>query len=622
VTDDGHHSGLTGVFRDPSLESEFQEAVRPESSRRIRAVALISGLFMLGLGYADYVTLGTGPALALCLAVRGLTFISALRVWSLARGPVSTHALIRATLLHALLFASALFVVFATVQREMMLESTGAILLTLGIYVFLPLPMWSLLLAGIYASAGFLLTSWLFLEHTGIGFALVASQLALCNVLGGYTALRAHHSRRREWLMLREVRKREHFEELIASLSTRFISLPLAEIDRAIDSALAEIAGFAAADRSYVFEWDLENRTLSCTHEWCREGVSEGLRHLQNVPYDSFSWGVGQLQRGEMILATSLEDLPPEAEAERTLCKTYSARSLVVVPLRFGGKTIGSVGFQTVGRQLELSPDLIGVLRMVGNMIVNVIMRRRAEKELIEQKRTLQDAVTALEQSNSELQKFTHAASHDLREPLRGIASFAGLLTQRYADCLDVRGRDYLQHLIDSSRRMETLVTELSAYSSVDVRERPHETCDTQALLRDVLEDLKAPIQEVGARVHCDVLPAVEGDPVLLRQLFRALIGNAIKFHNGEAPDICVTAKPRGRKVEFAVADNGIGIEPRFARKIFNVFVRLNNVDQYPGTGLGLPLCRRIVARHHGHLWFEPNRPQGSIFHFTLPAAR
>ena len=225
-----------------------------------------------------------------------------------------------------------------------------------------------------------------------------------------------------------------------------------------------------------------------------------------------------------------------------------------------------------------------------------------------------------LARSNAELEQFAYVASHDLQEPLRMVASYVGLLDRRYRGRLDSDADDFIEFAVDGARRMQALLNGLLDLSRVGTRGRELEPTETGAALRDSLINLEQAIAEAGAEVVHDPVPTVLGDRIQLTQLFQNLVSNSVKFNASDRPRVTVTAQRAGSMWEFAVADNGIGIDPAHFDRIFQVFQRLHTRDTYEGTGIGLSVCRKIVERHGGTIWPESAKGQGTTFRFTLKA--
>jgi PAS domain S-box-containing protein len=241
----------------------------------------------------------------------------------------------------------------------------------------------------------------------------------------------------------------------------------------------------------------------------------------------------------------------------------------------------------------------------------DVTERKRAEEKL---KQTVAD----LARSNKDLEQFAYVASHDLQEPLRMVSSYTQLLARRYEGKLDATADKYIAYAVDGANRMQRLIEDLLAYSRVGTRARGFAAVDVAAVIEQALANLKAAIEKSGAVVTHGPLPVVVHDKLLLVQLFQNLIGNAIKFHV-EAPRIHVSAEQKGDEWVLAVRDNGIGIDPQYAERIFTIFQRLHTNEEYAGTGIGLAICKKIVERRGGRIWVESQPGRGSTFYFTVP---
>ncbi len=224
-----------------------------------------------------------------------------------------------------------------------------------------------------------------------------------------------------------------------------------------------------------------------------------------------------------------------------------------------------------------------------------------------------------LEQSNIELQQFAYIASHDLRAPLRGISGFAQFLQQEYQGKLDSTADEYLDQIVSGAQRMQQLITDLLAYSRVESRSRPFAPVDLAEVFDDAVDLLRAETEDARGAVTRGELPTVLGDPAQLSQLLQNLISNGLKYHDDAPPLVHVTAERSDSGWTIAVRDNGIGIDAKHHERIFEIFLRLHTNEKYPGTGIGLAVCRRIVLRHGGRLWVESQVGHGSTFYFTLP---
>lgn len=227
-----------------------------------------------------------------------------------------------------------------------------------------------------------------------------------------------------------------------------------------------------------------------------------------------------------------------------------------------------------------------------------------------------------LARSNTELQSFAYAASHDLREPLRTISGFLELLEMDYGPQLDDKAKDYISRAVSASARLHRMIDDILAYSRLETRKREFGPADLNAVLKSVLHDLDRVLKDNSATVTSGDLPRVWGDESQLAIVLRNLIDNAVKFHGPAPPKVHISAERQKGEWLISVKDNGIGVDPANQGKIFNMFVRLQSHKMYPGTGIGLAMCKKIVERHNGRIWVESEVGKGSSFEFALPERR
>jgi PAS domain S-box-containing protein len=262
--------------------------------------------------------------------------------------------------------------------------------------------------------------------------------------------------------------------------------------------------------------------------------------------------------------------------------------------------------------EIGLSPVQTEEGQMALGLISDITERKRAADELSRVNEELRG-------SNDQLEQFAHVASHDLQEPLRMVTSYLELLERRYRGQLDSEAQEFIHYAVDGATRMKISIQDLLSFSRVGTAVLKSGAVQAQAILDDALADLKVAIEQSHAEVTADPLPEIVADAGMLARVFQNLIGNAIKFQKKDTPRVHVSAQRAGAEWVFSVRDNGIGIEPRHAMRVFRIFERLHSADQYPGTGIGLAISQRIVERHGGKIWLESQLGTGTTFFFSVP---
>lgn len=296
---------------------------------------------------------------------------------------------------------------------------------------------------------------------------------------------------------------------------------------------------------------------------------------------------------------------------------------------RFSGRARGEVGilattFNSMIAQIQSSQQQLE--RLVEERTVELRVKNEdLENEIFERKQAeklVQHSNEELRRSNQDLEQFAYVASHDLQEPLRMISSYTQLLERRYKDKLDQDANDFIHFAVDGASRMQNLINDLLEYSRISTRGKLPEKVDSHAVLGQAIANLQSQIAKTGAMVTNDDMPEIEADESQLMRVFQNLIGNAIKFHGDNTPHVHVSVQEKGKEWVFAVRDNGIGIDEKYRERAFTIFQRLQGKTDYPGTGIGLAICKRVVSRHGGRIWFESKPGEGTTFYFTLPITR
>ncbi|HLY11108.1 MAG TPA: ATP-binding protein [Planctomycetota bacterium] len=299
---------------------------------------------------------------------------------------------------------------------------------------------------------------------------------------------------------------------------------------------------------------------------------------------------------------------------ERGLQGTYRNAIHDIEPMVGDVVRTAAAEYAAASRRLTLSLAFSSLI--LGLLLSATFVLTRAARI---RSRHLGQTTIELSRSNTELQQFAYVASHDLQEPLRAVAGCVQLLQQRAQGQLDEKSQALIQHAVDGCLRMQTLIEDLLTLSRVGTQSKPPVSTDAEAVLRAALENLAVPIRDSGAVITSDPLPTLTVDPTQMTQVFQNLVGNAIKFRSGRSPQIHVGAVRHQDGWRFSVRDNGIGIDRQYFERIFRVFQRLHSREEYPGSGIGLAVCEKIVLRHGGRIWLESELDRGSTFYFSIP---
>lgn len=431
--------------------------------------------------------------------------------------------------------------------------------------------------------------------------------------------------------LVRDISERKRTEDTLRRYSERLQTLH--ELDRAVlaaqlpetiaQAALEHLARQVSFWRASIVLFDLKASMAKvlATHTEGTSKLGQGVR----VPLRAFR--VQELKQGKARVVQDLGKMAQSTETDRIL-HAEGVRSYLNVPLIAQGALIGSLNLGSDAVD-AITPDDVKITREIADSLAIAIQQARLHEQVQQHAAELEQQARELARSNAALEQFAYVASHDLQEPLRMVTSYLQLLERRYKGQLDTDADEFIAFAVDGATRMHQLIKDLLAFSRVGTRGAPFEVTDCQAVLKRALDNLHFSILESEATVTHDSMPTVVADPTQLGQLFQNLIGNALKFRGDHPPRIHVGAEyldpgsasesRNGGEWLFSVQDNGIGIEPQYAERIFVIFQRLHTRDDYPGTGIGLALCQRIVERHDGRIWLESEPGQGSTFYFTIP---
>ncbi len=441
----------------------------------------------------------------------------------------------------------------------------------------------------------------------------------------------------REAALQRENQSR--YRQLLASIS--FKIRQSLDINVILGRTVGELQKTLKADRVMFYRCQADGSSAIAA-----EAISPPFSSLDSSPFRccTLSWdtpkpsntrGLDRYWKGEISLEEDLTQLKLSPNQQKYI-ETFNIRSQVIIPVTISAVNLspGELGFvpmDVLADQPQPATVLLGLLclqqcqssRHWTSFEVDLLQQLAGQLSIaLYQARLLEERTKAIEdlaRSNEQLQQFAYVASHDLQEPLRGMIAFSEILDEEYGDHLDSTAKEYLQFIIDSGQRMRQLIRDLLTFSRVETRGRSLKPVDCNQVLEMVLENLRVAIQDSQASIKSDSLPTVLADSAQLAQLLQNLLGNAIKFRGTTAPMITVTAHRQEDQWCFRIRDNGIGIDPQYADRIFHIFQRLHNREEYEGTGIGLAICRKIVERHGGAIGVESQPGEGATFWFTLP---
>jgi signal transduction histidine kinase len=378
-------------------------------------------------------------------------------------------------------------------------------------------------------------------------------------------------------------------------------------IEPALGAAIVHVCAHMRWPVGHAYLVDPATGALRPSGVWYLEDEARfaAFRQASEDP-DLIPWlPTNVMATGESAWVTDMGE-DPEHFQRAEVARAAGLRAGFAFPILVGARPVGVFEFFT-GGEAAADPALLHLMDQIGVQLGRVVERERWRAEL--------------ERSNADLEAFAYVASHDLAEPLRSVAGFVALLERQYGDRLDDRAREFIAYAVDGVERMQRMIDDLLLYARAGTTDLRLERVDADEVVAGALRDLGNAVAERGATVEVGELPVLHADAGQLQRVFLNLLGNAIKYTAPDvAPHVTVNGRSAGEDAEIAVADNGIGIDPAQVERAFEMFARLpGRAAHYRGTGLGLAISRRIVERHGGRLWVEPNAGGGSVFTLRLP---
>lgn len=439
-----------------------------------------------------------------------------------------------------------------------------------------------------------------------------------------YLVAKDIHERREAEDQLRvaeaELRFRVGVEDLVTTMSTRFLGTSEEELPSVVEASLGELCRYFTLDRAYVLKTNEQFPGIDLFVEWWAEGVSRDTTPIAELPIDAQRFWVRSLRAGRPVHVPDVtRDVPEGGDTALSVLHRDGVQSILFVPLHARGAQVGFMGFEGRRRSCTWSDESIALMRTVGELFVSAAERSHAERALALAAAELEQRNAELERSNRELEQFASIVSHDLKSPLQVVRGFVELLGRHDESSLSSSdAQTYVAAALRGAARMDRLIDDLLAYSRAGQRPATFVPVDLDVIAAEVLADSAALITETEAVVAVGPLPTVPGDPTQLRQLLQNLVTNAIKFRRADVtPEVSVKAEEDSDHWTVSVSDNGIGIDPERRDEIFAMFTRLHRGDQ-PGSGIGLAICARVVTNHGGVIWAADVDGDGSCLRFTL----
>lgn len=382
------------------------------------------------------------------------------------------------------------------------------------------------------------------------------------------------------------------------------------QIEDILETSVTEIKNILQADRVLIYRlWP------DGTGSGVAEALNPGLPQVMGTlfPEEVFPEDIkDEYLQGRVA---NLADVTTDSHVPQCLVEflqQFWVKAKLVVPIITQADLWGLLVAHQCVAPREWTPFEMELLQQVANQVAIALTQAQLlEQEVLQRQE--------LARSNAELQQFAYIASHDLQEPLRMVTSYLQLLERRYQGQLDADADDFIHYAVDGARRMRTLINDLLTYSRVGTRGQAFELTDSGEAVKRAIANLKVAIEESGATITYQDLPSIKADSTQLTQLFQNLLSNAIKFRSDRPCHIHIESTLKEDAWLFLVQDNGIGLDPQYADRIFVIFQRLNNRIDYSGTGIGLAVCKKIVERHGGKIWVQSELGQGAAFYFTIP---
>ena len=406
------------------------------------------------------------------------------------------------------------------------------------------------------------------------------------------------------------------FQDVLISISTKYINSDLSNIDELIENSLKTIGEFVEADRSYIFSYNFTNNTTSNTYEWCANGIGAEIENLQNIPLDYITQWLEAHRKGEAFYVEDVSLLPDDGELGlRAILEPQGIQSLIAIPKIKNGELIGFIGFDSVRQLHKYSENEKNILFVFANMLVNVIQRKEQEELIKQQKEKKEELLKYLSNQNEQLNDYAQMVSHDLKAPLINIHTLVTWFLDDHKEIINQKALTTLHEVLFNVEKMDFLIKGILEYSIVNKLESNDKQIDLNELVNAVIKLILVP-ENFTIKVQ-ENLPKLFGNTWRFNQIFQNLIQNAVKYNDKEQGIIEVGFFDEQSHFKFFVKDNGKGIGTEYFEKIFKVFTKLENIDT--SSGIGLSTVKKIVEFYNGEIWLESEKKIGTTFYFTIP---
>ncbi|WP_298497689.1 ATP-binding protein [uncultured Algibacter sp.] len=405
------------------------------------------------------------------------------------------------------------------------------------------------------------------------------------------------------------------FQDLLISISTKYINSDLSDIDKLIRESLQQIGEFVTSDRSYIFSYDFVTNTCSNTYEWCAKGIEPEIDNLQNIPLDYITHWLDAHKKGEAFYVEDVSLLPKDGEfGLRAILEPQGIKSLITIPKIKNNELIGFIGFDSVRKLNSYSENEQEILFVYANMLVNVIQKKEYEERIKAQEKKKEELLKSLSIQNEELNEYAHVVSHDLKAPLINIHTLVSWFMDDNKESLAENSLKPLHQVLFNVEKMDFLIKGILDYSTIDKLEQEDKLVDFNLIIKEVLQTLLIP-NHIQITIQ-DNLPSLYGNTWRFKQVFQNLIQNAVKYSDKENGIVEVGYLDKDTHYEFFVKDNGIGINENYFDKIFKVFTKLESTGS--SSGIGLSIVKKIINYYNGSIWLESKQNIGTTFYFKL----